>query len=731
MQTFPQLFRVSPMLTLWLLLLTTPLSAQSDVPSTLTADSLQNGKSVELSKINWKYQPGDDPRFADPQFDDHSWETLKGTAITLAHIPQSGWRGIGWFRLRLQVDPTLANQPLALVMVHYGASEVYLDGKLAQRFGAVGTTPDTEVAYNPNTLPVNIALDARGEHVLAVRHSCMEMRDMSGGWGKWIARQSARPVVSAYANRTNNYGAGFGVWVVEAGQARDDQVTKRAGGGLYLLNFGLLLAIGLLHLLLFWFYPRQRANLFFGLFACSSAASNIIYYRWSLSHQSATGILLQNGANNTLSFLALGTLLAFMYTAFAERIPKWFWLWVVAAAFYIPLNSIFVGLAETRYWYLYIQALTWFPVIEVARGMSKPIKNKVRGAWIVGAGMLVYTLYIAIILLILVRGLSGANFSITIRSVVILFLTGTISIFLARQFARTSLELEDQLVQVKQLSAAALEHEKVKAENERRARELEEASQLQLSMLPKKVPQLPHLDIAAYMKPATEVGGDYYDFHLGEDGTLTVAIGDATGHGLKAGTMVAAVKGLFLSLAFHPDIPHIFTRLSQTLKQMNLRGLFMAMTIAKVSRNQLTISMAGMPPVWIYRAASGDVEEIALRAIPLGGMASYQYKQQELTIAPGDVIVLMSDGLPERFNAENEMLDYAAAKDALAVTARRAPREIIEHFVRVGDEWSNGRPQDDDVTFVVLKVRDGRYGMADASVDRASSRHSENPSNIS
>ena len=64
------------------------------------------------------------------------------------------------------------------------------------------------------------------------------------------------------------------------------------------------------------------------------------------------------------------------------------------------------------------------------------------------------------------------------------------------------------------------------------------------------------------MKPATEVGGDYYDFHLGEDGTLTVAIGDATGHGLKAGTMVAAVKGLFLSLAFHPDIPHIFTRVT-------------------------------------------------------------------------------------------------------------------------------------------------------------------------
>jgi serine phosphatase RsbU (regulator of sigma subunit) len=66
----------------------------------------------------------------------------------------------------------------------------------------------------------------------------------------------------------------------------------------------------------------------------------------------------------------------------------------------------------------------------------------------------------------------------------------------------------------------------------------------------------------------------------------------------------------------------------------------------------------------------------------------------------------MSDGLPERFNAENEMLDYAATKQALAVAAHQPPQVIIDHFVSVGDEWSNGRPQDDDITFVVPKVRD-------------------------
>ncbi|MEJ7700687.1 MAG: hypothetical protein WKF71_13720 [Pyrinomonadaceae bacterium] len=95
--------------------------------------------------------------------------------------------------------------------------------------------------------------------------------------------------------------------------------------------------------------------------------------------------------------------------------------------------------------------------------------------------------------------------------------------------------------QVEQLSARKKSNRNAKsaelhAENERRAKELEEARQLQLSMLPKKLPQIPNLEIAAYMKPATEVGGDYYDFHVGADGTLTVAVGDATGHGLKAGT---------------------------------------------------------------------------------------------------------------------------------------------------------------------------------------------------
>ena len=103
--------------------------------------------------------------------------------------------------------------------------------------------------------------------------------------------------------------------------------------------------------------------------------------------------------------------------------------------------------------------------------------------------------------------------------------------------AAASLALENAQL-VERMLAEARRRQEIEAENQQRAKEMEEARQLQLSMLPKGVPHLPHVEIAASMKPASEVGGDYYDWRLSADGTLTIAIGDATGHGLKAGTMV-------------------------------------------------------------------------------------------------------------------------------------------------------------------------------------------------
>jgi len=251
----------------------------------------------------------------------------------------------------------------------------------------------------------------------------------------------------------------------------------------------------------------------------------------------------------------------------------------------------------------------------------------------------------------------------------------------------------------------ARRRQELEAENEQRAHELEGARQLQLSMLPKSVPQLPHLDIETYMKPAAEVGGDYYDFHLADDGTLTVAVGDATGHGLKAGTVVTAMKSLFRTFAAEPEIVPVFNQSSRVLKEMNLRSLFMGLTMIKLSGRRLKVSSAGMPPMLIYRAETGLVEEVMIKAMPLGSITGYPYRERELTLGCGDVVVLMSDGLPERFNHAGEMFDYSRTMESLAEAAALAPREIIERLVSAGENWASGRPQDDDVTFVVLKMK--------------------------
>ncbi len=160
-----------------------------------------------------------------------------------------------------------------------------------------------------------------------------------------------------------------------------------------------------------------------------------------------------------------------------------------------------------------------------------------------------------------------------------------------------------QRIQEAELRAVAAEAQSklMQAENDRKTKELEEARNLQLSMLPRELPNIPNLDIAVYMKTASEVGGDYYDFHVGLDGTLTVVLGDATGHGMKAGTMVTAVKSLFRSYGPHPDIIHSFHEITRCLKEINLEKLSMCMTMLKIQGNTMLMSAAGMPPILLFR----------------------------------------------------------------------------------------------------------------------------------
>ena len=245
----------------------------------------------------------------------------------------------------------------------------------------------------------------------------------------------------------------------------------------------------------------------------------------------------------------------------------------------------------------------------------------------------------------------------------------------------------------------------IQAENDRKSKELEEARQLQLSMLPKNLPSLPNLDIAVYMKTATEVGGDYYDFHIGLDGTLTCVLGDATGHGMKAGTMVTAVKGLFNSYGANPDILYSFQEISRCIKQMQLEKLSMCMTMLKINNDKLLMSAAGMPPILIYNHNKKSVSEHVIKGMPLGTFDKYPYDIQETKLSRGDTVLLMSDGFPELLNSEGELYGYQRVRNSFENSAEKAPEEIIDHLKDEGSNWVRDKDPDDDVTFVVIKVK--------------------------
>lgn len=181
-------------------------------------------------------------------------------------------------------------------------------------------------------------------------------------------------------------------------------------------------------------------------------------------------------------------------------------------------------------------------------------------------------------------------------------------------------------------------------------------------------------------------------------------MGDATGHGLKAGSVVTATKSLFNVFADEQNIPQVFNQMSGALKAMNLRGLFMAMTMLKIKDGAMALCVAGMPSVLIYRAESKAVEEISLRAMPLGSIAKLKYQKREISLAADDVVVLMSDGFPEMFNPADEMLGFEKAAEVLPNIAHNSPREIINELIKIGEAWAETRPADDDVTFVILKI---------------------------
>jgi hypothetical protein len=249
------------------------------------------------------------------------------------------------------------------------------------------------------------------------------------------------------------------------------------------------------------------------------------------------------------------------------------------------------------------------------------------------------------------------------------------------------------------------EQDKLESEYQRKSKELDAARKIQLSMLPNVVPAHPTVDVCVAMKTAVEIGGDYYDFYVEEDHTFTFAIGDATGHGAQAGAMVTATKILFSNLAHSNDILDILRRASQYIKRMRVPKLYMALAIGRLRGYHLELVGAGLPPALLYRCGTGKIESIPLKGVPLGSFPDFPYRKKRLELKEGDTILFITDGFPELFNGEAEMIGYERVKSLFAEVATESPSAIVAHFTKFMKGWLNGSAPQDDTTFMVFKMK--------------------------
>ncbi|MFN5252974.1 MAG: SpoIIE family protein phosphatase, partial [Chitinophagaceae bacterium] len=242
----------------------------------------------------------------------------------------------------------------------------------------------------------------------------------------------------------------------------------------------------------------------------------------------------------------------------------------------------------------------------------------------------------------------------------------------------------------------------LKAENDRKNSELEAAKDLQNRLLPKTLPAINHLDIAGFLRTSTEVGGDYYDFFVQDDDSLYIICGDATGHGTPSGMLVSITKAGIIGLPkLAPN--KMLSELNRVVKKVDLGILRMSLNIAYLKGNQLTISSAGMPPYFIYRAHNQVTEEFMLSGIPLGSFNKVEYDELTTDFQKGDILAIISDGLAEAPNSKGDLFDYTQIQSIITANSHLSAKALIDVLMNQVDVWLEGKHNPDDITIVIIK----------------------------
>jgi len=309
------------------------------------------------------------------------------------------------------------------------------------------------------------------------------------------------------------------------------------------------------------------------------------------------------------------------------------------------------------------------------------------------------TWFLVAMYLILLQTMSAAPTEILVNNAFFL-----ISVNMVGMVASYSIEYFMRSAYWKSFIVKIKTHE-LEEEYERKTFELESARQIQLAMLPQEQ-SIPNIDLSVIMKTASEIGGDYYDYHLSDDDTLTFAIGDVTGHGAKAGAMVTAMKILFSNYGADLEITEFLKKANKSIRQLKLPMLYMAFAIGRIKNNQLEIAGVGLPSFIIHNSLVGSFEKVELKGLPLGSIDQYNFEKKIISLNQGDTLAFMTDGITEIFNKEKNMFGHENIEQIFSDSINKSTDKILNDILEAADKWSGGLPNADDITLLIMRMKE-------------------------
>jgi serine phosphatase RsbU (regulator of sigma subunit)/protein-S-isoprenylcysteine O-methyltransferase Ste14 len=261
--------------------------------------------------------------------------------------------------------------------------------------------------------------------------------------------------------------------------------------------------------------------------------------------------------------------------------------------------------------------------------------------------------------------------------------------------------------QIRRHLIAALQEAQTRRKLDRIEFDLKVARSIQMGLLPKSAPTVAGYDIAGWSEPADQTGGDYYDWIELPDGRIIVTIADATGHGIGPALLIAACRAYFRAIATRDDpLERITAQVDALLAADIPDGRFITAAIALLDprENRLSLYSAGHAPIYVYDAAGDRIVTYDADQPPLGVRpAQAASHARTIPMAPGDSLVLVTDGLFECANPTGEMLGMDRLGEAIgshhALSADKLIRRLCDNVL----EFCQGAPQADDITAVVIK----------------------------